>query len=183
MLDGVVTVVDPRSAEFCHRLIGKPEALAKLAGATKPAEARTNYDARRVEFALAESPHDYPLGDTFPHEANWDLYGGVSFTKGCYVGQEVVSRMQNKTVVRKRVVRVTGVALTSGAEIMHGAGIIGTIGTVAGDAALALVRLDRAAEARKKGETLICNGNAVAIDARAIAEYELSVANRPVIDL
>ena len=64
---------------------------------------------------------------------NFDLLHGVSFTKGCFVGQEVVARMQNKTVVRKRVVRSSGAApLASGAEVKAGEAAIGKVGSMAG---------------------------------------------------
>jgi len=49
---------------------------------------------------------DFAYGDTFPHEADMDALHGVDFEKGCYVGQEVVSRMQHRGGPRKRVVRV-----------------------------------------------------------------------------
>ena len=94
----------------------------------------TTTTATASPCGIAEGGRDYPLGDTFPHEANYDRDAGVSFTKGCFVGQEVVARMQNKTVVRKRVVAITGTApLTAGAEVLiGGTAAIGTIGSVDG---------------------------------------------------
>ena len=47
-----------------------------------------------------------PTADAFPHDANFDLLHGVDFDKGCYVGQEVVSRMKHRGTARKRVARV-----------------------------------------------------------------------------
>ncbi len=142
-----------------------------------------DYDAHRIALGIPEGGKDYPLGDTFPHEANWDRMQGVSFTKGCYVGQEVVARMQNKAVVRKRVVRIAGERLTIGADILHGSGVIGRIGTVAGGQALAMLRLDRAAEAEDKDEPLLADGAVIVVDEKALADYRKAVANRPVIDL
>ena len=140
--------------------------------------------ACNVTFGLPEAPFDYALGDTFPHEANYDLLGGVSFTKGCFIGQEVVSRMQNKTVVRKRVVRVhSQVPLISGSDITAGDAVIGKVGTVYRKNALAMVRLDRAAEAQDKGQVLRAGLHALEVDAAALAAYRQSAANRPVIDL
>ena len=104
------------------------------------------------------------FGDAFPHEADFDQLNGVSFTKGCFVGQEVVSRMQNRANVRKRVVPVEGEApLDVGAEIKAGAAAIGTVGSVAGRQALALLRLDRAAEAMAKGQALTAGGVAITL--------------------
>jgi folate-binding Fe-S cluster repair protein YgfZ len=76
----------------------------------------------------------------------------------------VVSRMQNRANVRKRVVPVEGQApLTTGAEVKAGEAIIGTIGSVAGTQALALLRLDRAEEVKAKGAALTANGVAITV--------------------
>ncbi len=108
-----------------------------------------------MALGVPEGGKDYEFGDAYPHEANFDLLHGVSFTKGCYVGQEVVARMQNKTVVRKRVVKISANApLTSGVDVLLGEAPIGRVGTVAGGNALAMLRLDRALEAQQKNQTL-----------------------------
>ena len=69
-----------------------------------------NPDAMRIAAAVPEGGKDYAYGDTFPHEACFDLLNGVSFTKGCYVGQEVVSRMQHRGTARTRVLAVSAAA-------------------------------------------------------------------------
>jgi tRNA-modifying protein YgfZ len=71
----------------------------------------------------------------------------VSFTKGCYVGQEVVSRTQHRSTARNRILPVhfSGEAL-QGAEIKSGETRIGTMLSSSGRNGLALVRLDRMAE-------------------------------------
>ena len=168
---------DPRAETQLWRGI-----TAAAAAASLPASG--DYAAQRVRLGLPEPPIDYRLGDAFPHEANFDLLQGVSFTKGCFVGQEVVSRMQNKTVVRKRIARVIGRGpLRSGLEITAGTATLGTLGTVAGDMGLAMLRLDRAAEAQDAGQALMADRTEVEIDAAALASYRQSVANRPVHDL
>src|SRR6185503_12550677 len=126
---------------------------------------------------VPEGGKDYVLGDTFPHEADLDQLNGVSFGKGCFVGQEVVSRMQNRASVRKRVVPIEGEApLTSGAEIKVGEAAIGTIGSVAGKLALALIRLDRAAEAKAKGQVLTAHGVPVALRKPGWATFDFASA-------
>jgi tRNA-modifying protein YgfZ len=177
---GFLAYADPRSAELGHRLILPAARACELGAMTASAD---DYHALRVLCGVPEEGRDYPLGDAFPHEANFDLLHGVSFTKGCYVGQEVVSRMQNKTVVRKRIVPIGGTDLRSGVEITHGAGVIGTIGTVAGDKALAMLRLDRAVEAADKGQALMAGGSAITVAPAALERYRASVLARPVVDL
>jgi hypothetical protein len=120
------------------------------------------YHAHRIALGVPEGGKDYAFGDTFPHEANFDLLNGVSFSKGCFVGQEVVSRMQHRGGARKRIVLIEADGpLQPGTAITAGAASIGTVGSVAGNRALALVRLDRAEEAQAKGEALAAAGTAV----------------------
>ena len=134
-----------------------------------------SYDAHRISLGIPEAGKDFALGDTFPHEALYDQLGGVSFTKGCFVGQEVVSRMQHRGTARKRVVPVAGDGPLpeSGAEVRAGPSLIGTLGTVAGNRALAMLRLDRAAEALRKGETLRAGDVPVTIEIPAWATFSL----------
>lgn len=167
---------DPRSTALGWRLLAPRAVAAGLStGATED-----DYHRHRIAAGIAEGSRDYALGDTFPHEANYDRDAGVSFTKGCFVGQEVVARMQNKTVVRKRVVAVTGNApLTRGTEVRVGSAAIGTIGSVDGVRGLALVRIDRATEAADKGQTLItADGAAITVDPAALDHYRTSAAAR-----
>ncbi len=177
---GVLAYLDPRHPTLGLRMILPSGRLTEL-GALEPS--LDAYHAYRVGCGVPEEVRDYSLGDTFPHEADFDLFGGVSFSKGCFVGQEVVSRTQNKAVVRKRIVPIKGEGLKTGAEIKHGAGIAGFVGSVAGNAALAMLRLDRAAEAATKGEHLTVDGKAIVVDAEALDHYRASAASKPVIDL
>jgi hypothetical protein len=145
------------------------------AGANGVEASPEDYHAHRIALGVPEGGKDYVLGDTFPHEADLDQLNGVSFSKGCFVGQEVVSRMQNRANVRKRVVSVEGdAALTSGVEVQAGAAVIGTIGSVAGKLALALLRLDRAAEAKAKGQVLTAGGIALALRKPDWATFDLA---------
>ena len=168
--------LDPRDAELGWRLIFPRAQRASLSGEVVPAEM---YDERRVALGIAEGGLDYVRGDTFPHEANYDRIHGVSFTKGCFVGQEVVSRMQNRTLVRKRVTMITGTEpLATGTEIRLGAAALGTVGSVAGPHGLALLRIDRAAEAADKGEPLVAGTSTITVDAASLDCYRASAAAR-----
>jgi tRNA-modifying protein YgfZ len=151
---GAVSFRDPRLGELGWRRIVSTNASADAALA--------DYHAHRIGLGVPEGGKDYPFGDTFPHEANLDLLNGVSFAKGCFVGQEVVSRVQHRGSARKRIVIAEGDGpLQPGAEIMAGRAAIGTIGSVAGSRALALLRLDRALEAIDKGEHLSVGGSRI----------------------
>jgi folate-binding protein YgfZ len=170
---------DPRHPDLAERLVID----ARVSDDAAPSD-DAGYARRRVALSVPDPGSDYALGDTFPHEANFDRLHGVSFGKGCFVGQEVVSRMQNKSVVRKRIVKIAAAGpITPGADVTVGTAVIGRVGTVAGNEALAMVRLDRAAEAEDKGQALAAGGTAIAVDAAALTAYRKSVAERPVIDL
>ncbi len=109
----------------------------------------TGYDAARIAHGLADSTADIGENQLFPHEANLDQLYGVNFTKGCYVGQEVVSRMQHRGTARSRILPVS--AATSlparGSEIRSGDTLVGEMLSSEGRVGLALLRLDRLAEA------------------------------------
>ena len=137
---------DPRLPDLGERRLFS----AQPVGADETAAA---YHAHRIAHGVPEGGKDYTFGDTFPHEALFDQLNGVSFTKGCYVGQEIVSRMENRATARKRIVPVVAheTLPASGTEIRAGDVAIGTLGSSAGERGLALLRLDRAAEFNAKG--------------------------------
>lgn len=150
---------DPRHAGLGWRAIGCKGDLASLPGA---AVAEDAYHAHRIALGVPQAGLDYEVGDAFPHEAMYDQLGSVDFKKGCFVGQEVVSRMQHRGTSRKRVVRIESDGpLDSGAEVLAGGEKIGAMGSVSGSSGLALVRLDRAAAAHDKGETPQAGGRVV----------------------
>ena len=169
---------DPRLGALGWRGLTGARLVSGIASALGGVDASPeDYHAHRIALGVPEGGKDYAFGDAFPHEADFDQLAGVSFTKGCFVGQEVVSRMQNRATVRKRIVPVTGEApLMPGAEVMAGAAAIGAIGSVAGNQALALVRLDRAAEAAAKGERLTAGGVAIALRKPDWAAFDLAPA-------
>jgi folate-binding protein YgfZ len=152
-VDGII-VRDPRSAVLGYRAYVPRE----QAPATRP-DSRA-YEARRIAAGVPQGGADFAYGEAFPHEANLDLINGVDFKKGCYIGQEVVSRMQHRGTARKRIVKIAfaGEAPPAGAEIKAGDALIGTMGSSAGERGLAMVRLDRAEEAKSAGVTLIAAG-------------------------
>lgn len=118
------------------------------------------YHARRIALGVPEGGKDYAFGEAFPHEALFDQLNGVSFTKGCYVGQEIVARMEHRGTARKRIVRVngTGGLPVAGTEVLAGEVVIGVMGSSADQAGLALLRLDRVAEFVGKGVALTTGG-------------------------
>lgn len=115
------------------------------------------YDAVRIANGVAESGRDYDLGDAFPHDVLLDQNGGVGFRKGCYVGQEVVSRMQHRGTARRRVLIVEADAALppTRTELTANGRAIGSLGTVDGHDGLAIVRIDRVKDAVDAGTPVL----------------------------
>jgi folate-binding protein YgfZ len=121
------------------------------------------YEAHRIASGIPRGGLDFIYGDAFPHETNMDRLHGVDFDKGCYIGQEVVSRMQHRGIARTRTVRIAldGSAPETGGAILAGDKPVGTMGSTAGRYGLALIRIDRAAEALAIGTPFTSGGLAV----------------------
>jgi len=155
---------DPRLPALGLRVMLPPhvaaEAAADLGAALIDPAA---YEAHRIALGVPRGGADFAYGDAFPHEADMDQLSGVDFDKGCYVGQEVVSRVQHRASARSRVVPVTyeGGAPIDGAPVLAGEREIGMFGTAAQGHGLALVRLDRVAEAQAAGTPITAGGIAI----------------------
>jgi len=155
---------DPRSAALGWRIL-VPDELAQKAADLIGAEMVDSaaYDAHRIASGVPRGGLDFIYGDAFPHETNMDRLHGVDFDKGCYVGQEVVSRMQHRGTARTRTVRIIldGPAPEPGAAILAGDKSVGTMGSAAGQSGLALIRIDRVADALDAAIPLTSGGLAI----------------------
>lgn len=159
-LDGLV-YRDPRAESLGYRMIAPLEPLEGAANA-----AAEEYHAHRVGLGIPDSDRDIGSGVLFPHEADLDQLGGVSFTKGCFVGQEVVSRMEHRGTARSRIVpvRFDAAAVPSGTEIAAGGRSLGTVLSTSDGRGLALLRLDRAQAALSNGDALTAGETPIAIE-------------------
>ena len=153
---------DPRLPALGQRAITDREDVATVA----PADME-DYHARRIGLGIPDGGRDFIYGDAFPHEALLDQTGGVSFRKGCYIGQEVVSRMQHRGTARTRIVPIVfteGLVTEMGVEATAGGKTLGRVGSCANGRGLALLRLDRVADALAAGETLDAGGLAFTLE-------------------
>jgi hypothetical protein len=161
-----LTFTDPRNSSLGLRIF-VPADLAQKAADAIGAELvdSSAYEAHRIAVGVPRGGLDFMYGDAFPHETNMDRLFGVDFDKGCYVGQEVVSRMQHRGTARTRIVRVLldGPAPEVGSAISAGDKAVGTMGSAAGGHALALMRVDRAGEAIEAGTPLTAGGLSIRI--------------------
>ncbi len=149
---------DPRLPALGLRVMLPPhlaaEAAADLGADLVPAAA---FEAHRIALGVPRGGLDFIYGDAFPHEADMDQLHGVDFHKGCFVGQEVVSRMEHRGNARTRIVPVAydGFAPNAGAAVTAAEKAVGTFGSSAGGRALAMLRLDRADDALAAGHALV----------------------------
>jgi folate-binding protein YgfZ len=155
---------DPRLSALGSRVMLPPH-LAEKAAADLGASlvASEAYEAHRIALGVPRGGVDFAYGDAFPHEADMDQLNGVDFEKGCYVGQEVVSRIEHRARARSRIVPVAydEFAPEDGVPVMAGERAVGTMGSAAGGRGLAMLRLDRAGEALAAGATLSAGGVAL----------------------
>lgn len=132
---------------------------------TAPAADATEADwhAFRILSGITESGSDYALGDAFPHDVLLDQTGGVGFKKGCFIGQEVVSRMQHRGTARRRVLIVSAASPlpAPGTDLVSGGKVMGMLGSVSGAHGLAIARIDRVKAALDAGAEITAGKVAV----------------------
>ncbi|WP_412058389.1 YgfZ/GcvT domain-containing protein [Bartonella sp. DGB2] len=134
-----------------------------------------NWKRLCIHHGLAEGGRDYDLGQVFPHDINYDQIFGLSFHKGCYIGQEVVSRMHHRGLIRRRMLIARGESPLPSRAIVSVNGIaIGQLGEAVGHEALALLRLDRVATAVKQGHMIIAAGVPLKVTIAAQMAYDFS---------
>jgi tRNA-modifying protein YgfZ len=165
---------DPRLAALGLRCMLPPH-LAADAAADLDAELveAAAYEAHRIALGVPRGGLDFIYGDAFPHETDMDQFGGVDFDKGCFVGQEVVSRIEHRGTARSRVVPVAfdGFAPEAGAAVSAGGKVVGTFGSGAQGRGLAMLRLDRVGDAVAAGEPLVAGGVQIRLVKPAWAQF------------
>lgn len=156
---------DPRDPRAAHRRI------VPRGDATDDAP----YHATRITASLAEQGIDFGLEEVFPADINIDLMDGIDFRKGCFVGQEVASRMKRRGTARRRTLKVAFTGNVSvPAPILAADFEIGLLTSFSGGEGLARVRIDRLAEAQAAGEPITANGVPLTFDQPDWLAAELS---------
>ncbi len=153
-----VLAADPRLAGLGFRAILPADADASAPGYDE--KAAGDWDAHRIALGVPEGGRDFAFGEAFPHDVDMDDLGGLDFRKGCYVGQEIVSRMQHRGTARRRAVMVTAESPlpAPGTAVEAGGKVIGGLGSSAGRLGIALLRLDRTRLALDAGATVSAGG-------------------------
>jgi folate-binding protein YgfZ len=151
---------DPRLPELGFRCISPPQPADAAAAFGAELVDAAAYEAHRIALGVPTGGLDFAYGDAFPHEADMDQLHGVDFQKGCFVGQEVVSRMEHRGSARTRVVPVAlrGAAPATGTAVTADGKPMGVMGSAAAGRGLAMLRLDRVDEALAGGAALRADG-------------------------
>ena len=124
--------------ELGYRVIAPIEATAGWSTDETP------YHAARIANGILHLGNDFAANEAFAHDIGMDQLEGIDFVKGCYVGQEVVSRMKHRGTARRRPVIVSGLTnAEAGNPIIANGREAGQIGQVVDGKAVAIVRLDR----------------------------------------
>ena len=166
--DGAVEKpLDPRLAELGRRWVAETGSVET--------DARTeDWHRHRIDHAVPEGGLDFVFGDAFPHDAAMDSLHGVAFEKGCYIGQEVVSRMRHRGTARRRIVSLHAKAELPGpgAEILAGERALGRLGSSSEGCGIGLVRLDRLREALDQHLPIRAGAEEVTVALPAWATYD-----------
>jgi folate-binding protein YgfZ len=142
---GEVRAPDPRLPEAGWRVLGR--GLATNATAA-------DYDTHRLRLGLPDGSRDMEAEKSVLLEAGFDELSGVSWTKGCYMGQELTARTKYRGLIKRRLVPVSseGALPSPGTPILRDGAEVGTLRSSTGSIGLALLRVDAL------GAELDCSG-------------------------
>ncbi len=146
---------DPRSPNLPTRTF--------LSGEGDPSSGTEGWDRSRIAQGVPEWGADFASGDVFPTDVNMDVMGGIDYKKGCFVGQEVASRMKRRGTIRKRTVLLTVAGAKTGDSVRAGTAI-GEVTSAHSDQALARIRTDRLANTLAAGEPITIGDGALSAE-------------------
>jgi folate-binding protein YgfZ len=166
---GGVVFRDPRMAALGVRAILPQEALERLGMRRLPLEL---YERRRLELGVPDGSRDMPVEKAILLENNIDALNGISWDKGCYMGQELTARTKYRGLVKKRLFPVVfeGEPPEPGSLVRDGDREIGEMRTSLDGRGLALLRLDGIQAAASGGRPLTAAG----VEIRPMAEMAMA---------
>lgn len=132
----VLAAPDPRLPEAGWRLLSATP-LPTTADAA-------DWDRHRLALGLPDGSADLQAESTLLLEAGFDELGGVSWSKGCYMGQELTARTKYRGLLKRRLVPVTveGPLPTPGTPVLREGAEVGTMRSGCDGIGLALLRLE-----------------------------------------
>lgn len=157
---GMVRFADPRHPALGQRMIAGRDVLARAISGIPTGD----YHAHRLMLGIPDSADLVP-DSVFALDAGLEELNGVSFRKGCYIGQEVTARMKHRASARRRflIAESDGALPPAGTPLESGGREIGVLASGTGTRALALVRLDRFAEAQESHSPIAADGRPITL--------------------
>ncbi len=142
------------------------QALGSRAIVSKNDAPLASTEEYRISLGVPDLVRDAGPEEIFAGEALLEELNGVAFNKGCFVGQENVSRMKRRATTRKKFCPITfdGNALAHGTPVLAGEAEIGSVRTGVAGRAMSLLRLDRALDAQAAGVALTAGGRTIRLD-------------------
>ncbi|KAH9421603.1 iron-sulfur cluster assembly factor IBA57, mitochondrial-like [Dermatophagoides pteronyssinus] len=109
-----IFVNDPRNNYFGYKILTKIQSnnellsfLNEMNPTWKIIDIDENrYRSFRYQYGIGEGSLDFPIETSLPFDANGDILNGISFQKGCYIGQELTARTYHTGVIRKRIMPI-----------------------------------------------------------------------------
>lgn len=136
-LENAIVHSDARGGVTASRIISAAKDVSKWNNDA------TGFARLQINRGILTLGLDYESDGQFPHDVGMDMNGGVDFKKGCYVGQEVVSRMQHRATARKRPVVVSGSKHSEICDVQIEDRLIGKAGPAVDGVCLAILRIDK----------------------------------------
>ena len=159
VIDNIMIYEDPRLPNLGMRILAETKIerneIAKYLNSDTMAPTNSlNFKAFRYKLGIAEGIEDLPPGKPLPLEVNCDYLHGVSFHKGCYVGQELTARTYHTGVVRKRLMpllfnEVPNKSFAYDEKIINESGnVVGKFRGIENEYGLGLIRITEALKAQ-----------------------------------
>ncbi|KAK5649131.1 hypothetical protein RI129_004023 [Pyrocoelia pectoralis] len=144
---------DPRVENLGIRLIAPRNVdahkeMSQLFNVEGGSSQECSYRQLRYTLGVGEGLNDLPMDNSFPLEANCDYLHGISFHKGCYIGQELTARTHHTGVIRKRLMPLYFKhelkSMPEENKIISGGANLGKLRGFVGNVGLALLRIEKA---------------------------------------
>ena len=149
-VDGAVVAPDPRLAAAGWRILSERPLAANASAA--------DWDAHRLSLGLPDGSADLEAEKTVLLEAGFDELGGVSWSKGCYMGQELTARTKYRGLVKRRLVPVLieGLAPAPGTPVFADGAEVGSMRSARDGVGIAQLRVEAiAAEGLRCGDAVL----------------------------
>lgn len=128
-------IADPRHPALGWRAASRPPGTE---------EDFSVWDEKRIRLGVPDGSRDMEVDRDTPLECNFDRLNGVSFDKGCYVGQEITARMHLRHIIKKHLAAVEcdGPVPAPGTDIHVNGQMAGQMRSGCGRIGIAMIRDD-----------------------------------------